>query len=47
MDNDQYLISIAVDSTDATTNGRIDDLLVDLGKAAGLFANAVTTVPAK
>jgi hypothetical protein len=47
MDNDQYLISIAVDSTDATTNARIDDLLVDLGKAAGLFVNAVTTVPAK
>lgn len=47
MDNDQYLISIAVDATDATTNGRIDDMLVDLGKAAGLFANAVTTVPAK
>lgn len=47
MDNDQYLISIAVASTDTTTNTRVDDLLVDLGKAAGLFANTVLNVPAK
>lgn len=47
MDNDQYLITIAVLSTDTTTNTRVDDMLVDLGKAAGLFANAVLNVPVK
>ena len=47
MDNDQYLITIAVLSTDTTTNTTVDDMLVELGKAAGLLGNAVLNVPVK